>query len=409
MKSRPYLLFIMKNILPVFIAVFTLSCTGTEQVKQPETADSKTDTMPAKKTTQQFADYDELTLSGSQSLSAAEGTKSVTFNTNGSKLYAMNLEGMSVYEFDGSTKKITREFIFKPHKGTGWDYVREKPIPSFQEKPVEACFSNDDKILWVSLHNADGIVPLPVSDFTFDNNTQYKKLKKVYIKTPDSKKRDSINVPLIITGKTPKVIARTENSSHILVSNWHSYNVSVLSVDTTKYPYAFLQKNIASKAIPRGIVVDDKKGKSYVAIMGSSRIDAIDNNTWKKDSSIKVASNPRHVVMDDDGRLFVSYNKLAKVACIDPATGKTLFSAKTAAQPRTIILSKNKKFLFVTCYSGNTVEVFKIEGNKFIKKYSLPCKGKPVGVDIRETDDTVEAWVCNYVGGNIKVFSFKKS
>ena len=52
-------------------------------------------------------------------LNAAPGTKSVLFNSDGSKLYAMNLEGMSVYEFDQPSRTITREFKFKPTKGTG--------------------------------------------------------------------------------------------------------------------------------------------------------------------------------------------------------------------------------------------------------------------------------------------------
>lgn len=384
------------------------SCFEADAVKAQTAAVKNNIDSPASE--QVVPDYDSLQLTGTQSITASEGTKSVIFNTTGTKLYAMNLEGMSVYEFDASTKKITREFIFRPHKGTGWDYVREKPVPSFQEKPVEACFSNNDKFLWVSLHNAGGIVPLPVdSTISFDTlGLSYKNKKKLYVKVPGQKHKDSLYVPLILTGKTPKVIARTLNSSHLLVSNWHSYNVSVLKLDENVYPFATLEKNLPVTAIPRGIVVDDKNEKSYVAIMGSATLAVINNKNWSKEKDIDVASNPRHVVMDDSGHIFVSYNKLAKVACIDVATGKTLFTAKTAAQPRTIILSKNKKFLIVTCYSGNTVEVFKIDDNKFTKKYTLPCKGKPVGVDVRETDDTLEAWVCNYVGGNIKIFSFKK-
>lgn len=71
----------------------------------------------------------------------------------------MNLEGMSVYEFDQATRKVVREFKFTPTRGMGWDYNKSRPIASFQEKPVEACLSHDDQILWVSLHNAEGIVP----------------------------------------------------------------------------------------------------------------------------------------------------------------------------------------------------------------------------------------------------------
>src|SRR5688572_24045828 len=59
------------------------------------------------------ATYKDLEYSGSEILRAAPGTKSVLFNSSGSRLYAMNLEGMSVYEFDQSTRKIRREWKFK--------------------------------------------------------------------------------------------------------------------------------------------------------------------------------------------------------------------------------------------------------------------------------------------------------
>jgi 6-phosphogluconolactonase (cycloisomerase 2 family) len=100
---------------------------------------------------------------------------------------------------------------------------------------------------------------------------------------------------------------------------------------------------------------------------------------------------------------------LAKIACVNPKTGKTLFTASTHLQPRTIALSKNKQFLFVTCYSGNMVDVFKISKNGFKKIYSLECKGKPVGVDIFEDEKKLEAWVCTYTNGTINIFTFKKT
>ena len=111
-------------------------------------------------------------------LNAAPGTKSVLFNRDGSKLYAMNLEGMSVYEFDQATRQVVKEFKFKPTKGTGWDYEKDKPIPSYEEKPVEACLSHDDKILWVSLHNAEGIVPIRLDSMNLNVAPANKKLSK---------------------------------------------------------------------------------------------------------------------------------------------------------------------------------------------------------------------------------------
>lgn len=354
--------------------------------------------------------YTGLEYQKREVLAAAPGTKSVIFNSSGSKLYAMNLEGMSVYEFDQPSKKVVREFKFTPTPGMGWDYNKSRPIKSYEEKPVEACFSHGDAILWISLHNAGGIIPIWVNDFSKNNavTTAEQKTKPVTVIYPGSANKDTFRVPLIETGKTPKVIAKTNDSKYLLVSNWHSRNVSVLELSDQQMPYGKVISTVPVSAIPRGIAVDDKNNKSYVAIMGGSTLAVIDNETWKGDSIMNVWSSPRHVVMDTSGHLFVSYNSLATIACLDAATGKTLFTAKTHSQPRTIVLSKNHRFIFVTCYSGDMVDVYKINDDNFEKIASLPCGGHPVGVDIFENDDMLEAWVCSYSSGSISVYSFKK-
>lgn len=369
------------------------------------------DTIPA---TPVLPSYTELRYTKTEVVKAAPGTKSVLFNSTGTQLFAMNLEGMSIYQFDRSSRSVTREFKFKPTRGTGWDYETDKPIPSYEEKPVEACLSHDDKWLWVSLHNAEGIVPIRVDSLPANKHTGQviaasAAMKKITVIERGSTRRDSFQVPLIRTGKTPKVIARTGNSSHLLVSNWHSYNVSVLSTHPERFPYATVTDTIPVPAIPRGIVVDDRNQRSFVAIMGGASLMSVNNNVWMKEKDLTVASNPRHIVIDSSGRLFVSYNRLGKIACIDPNTGETLFTATTAAQPRTIILSKNHRFLFVTCYSSDKLEVFRINDDSFTRIASLPCPGHPVGVDIYENESKLEAWVCSYTTGKINVFNFEKN
>jgi hypothetical protein len=54
------------------------------------------------------------------------------------------------------------------------------------------------------------------------------------------------------------------------------------------------------------------------------------------------------------------------------------------------------------------VDVFRIHEDRFEKITSLPCKGHPVGVDIVESDKSLEAWVCSYSNGSISIFSFIK-
>lgn len=342
-------------------------------------------------------------------LPAGEGTKSVIFSADMSRLYALNLEGLSVFEYSQRDKKLLRIFKFKSTPGTGWDYETDKPIKSLQEKPVEACMSAGDSVLWVSLHNAEGIVPLFLAANTVRSRRAMNESDKlVYILNPEGSKMDSFYTPLIKTGKTPKVIARTTDDKTLLVSNWHSYTVSVLDVHLKKYPFATVQKDVAVSSIPRGVVIDDAKQTSYVAIMGGASLAKIDNKTWRLDGQVSVASNPRHVLMDRKGRLFVSYNKLGQVACVDPSTGKTLFTANTAAQPRTIALSKNGQYLFVTCYKGEMVTVFEVLEDSFKEVANMPCKGLPVGIDIFENKERLEAWVCPYNGGALSIYSFSK-
>lgn len=366
------------------------------------------DSLPSNKT--QTTSYSSLVFEKKEVLKAAPGTKSVLFNSAGTRLYAMNLEGMSVYEFEQSSRKLTREFKFKPTRGTGWDYAASKPIASFQEKPVEACFSHDDKLLWISLHNAEGIVPIRLDDIKKNTVLPGKgqSVKPVTVHYPGTSKKDSFYVPLITTGKTPKVIARTADSKHLLVSNWHSYNVSVLELNETVPPFGKVISTVPVTAIPRGIVVDDAQQKSFVAIMGGSTIAVIDNKSWKTDTVLQVQHSPRHIVMDTSGHLFVSYNSIGKIACLDARTGSPLFSTSTHAQPRTIALSKNHRFIFVTCYTSDMVDVYKINADNFEKVASLPCEGHPVGVDIVETGNKLEAWVCSYKKGAIVVYSFGK-
>ena len=400
--------------MPLFIIILVIFFTGCQSTIYSDNLVAASTLTNIEKTVKRSSfdtthSFPELVYEKTEKLAAAPGTKSVLFNSSGSKLYAMNLEGMSVYEFDQPTRKIIREFKFKPTPGTGWDYVKEKSIPSFQEKPVEACLSHDDKILWVSLHNAEGIVPIFVDSIELNKRPVGKQeSKKIMVLYPGTNKKDSFNVPLIKTGKTPKIISKTSDSKYLLVSNWHSYTVSVLELNSAKYPYAKLINNIPMAAIPRGIAIDDKTGRSYIAIMGGASISVISNSVWMKENDITVASNPRHIVMDTSGHLFVSYNSLGKIACLDAETGKTLFMAYTNRAPRTIVLSKNQKFLFVTCYTGDMLDVFKINDGSFEKITSLPCKGHPVGVDIFENENKLEAWVCSYSNGSISIFSFNK-
>ena len=361
----------------------------------------------ALETVQPLSPYDRLTYDQVEQIQAEAGTKSVLFNQDRSKIYAMNLEGMSVAAYDRITKRPDHFFRFERTKGRGWDYTTNRSIASWEEKPVEAWLTHQDRLLWVSLHNAGGIVGIRVDSLS-KNILTAGPLKRIQA-IDAAGKATPITVPFITTGATPKIIIATPDDKKLLVSNWHSKTISVLDLDINTPPYAKLMTDIRVPDIPRGMVSDPRRKKTYVALMGGSSLAVIDEKTWKLDTLLPIGGSPRHILQDTNGRLLVSYNAQAKLACLDPDTGKTLFTISTAAQPRTIALSKNQRFVFATGYSSNRLEVYKIYADRFERVASLPCPGHPVGVDLYEDNDKIEAWVCSYLGGNIHIFSFKKA
>lgn len=352
--------------------------------------------------------YSGLSYEQTRLIPSSWGVKSVLFNSTGTKLYALNLENMYISEFSQKSKKLIRVFSFKPTKSMGLDYRSHQAIPSFAEKPVEACFTHQDKILWVSLHNSGGIIPLLLDSVLLNKPLAGQVNKVVYLSNQDTHTRDTLLFPLIHTGKTPKVIAKTADNRYLLVSNWTSKTVSILKINDTLAPYGKKIATISTPAIPRGIAVDDQNSRTYVGIMGGNSIIRINHKNWKIEKRFTVPQNPRHLVTDTSGHLFVSFNSVSEIACMSTATGRILFTARTHAQPRTIALSGNQKFLFVTCYLGNKIDVFKVNPGSFSRIFSIDCPGKPVGIALYENQDTIEAWVGNYLAGHLNVFTFKK-
>jgi len=361
--------------------------------------------VPKKDSLHSLKHYSSIIHVRTEQITAETGTKSVLFDPTRRGLYAMNLEGMSVAEYDQSSRKLIRTFRFEKTKARGWDYSAKRSIPSWEEKPVEGWMTHGGRMLWVSLHNAAGIVGIRV-DSVKHNHASDGSSKRIQVE--DSMGRSvPILVPFFKTGETPKVITSDASEKKLLVSNWHSNTISVLDL-LPEHPYAKPFKDIRMPAIPRGMVSDPTRKKTYVAIMGGTSLAVIDESNWSMDTILPISGAPRHILQDSSGRLFVSFNTQAQLACLDPTTGKTRFSIATAAQPRTIALSKNQAFVFVTGYSSNKLEVFKITDSRFERVASLNCPGHPVGVDLYEDNDKIEAWVCSYQGGKLHIFSFDK-
>lgn len=331
------------------------------------------------------------------------GIQSVVLNNEQSKAYGISLEQMTIQEFDQGGKTITRDFRFKPTRGMGWNYTSNTQIPSWQEKPVNAVFKSNDQTMWVSLHNAGGVVEL-APDTLIQSRAQSK--KRLYIHNYATTITDTVDVPLIRTGRTPKALNLINDGKQLLVSNWHSKSLSVLN--TAAAPHARNIRTIPVYGTPRCIAVDERNNKSFVSFAGSSRISVINNKTWKIEKRILLEDTPRSMTIDTSGRLFVSFTASGEVACIDPQTGKSLYKAYTHAEPRAIALSKDQRFLFVACSSGNMLDVFEISDTGLKRKFSLECTGNPSGIALAETEAKVEVWIPTSQEDTLKVFTFTK-
>jgi len=347
-----------------------------------------------------------LQLEGADNISATYGVKSILISPDGSRVYSMNLEGMSVYEFDRKSRKLLRKLSFVPTRGKGFDYDKKVTIDSFQEKPVEAAMTHDGRYLWVSLHNAGGVViwdlmggetycpdkpyrTANVHDFTAEDELPHiKEIRLLFIKT----------------GKTPKIIAPSPDGRYVFVSNWHSNNVSVIKTFSDIPGEWEKVKDINTGTIPRGLAVSTDSKTLYIALTGGSGISIIDITGMKKTGEITAGINPTHDITDGK-YLDVTLNSESRLVKIDIANRMIEAQTSTGKSPRTAVLSKDGRLIFLVCYFSNTMQAFSTSDLRALGEWE--SSKHPVGIDIYEDSGITELWTCNYLSGTLKIFDFR--
>jgi len=343
-----------------------------------------------------------LNLIRTEVIKTGYGTKSVLISPDGEKVYALNLEDMSIYEFDRDTKRLERILHFKKTPGTGYNYREKKWTHSYQEKPVEGCFTHQGRYLWISLHNAGGVVVWDLKDsLTSLKGFPHKKVFIKYIKTGISITR---NLPFFKTGKTPKIIAKSRDGKYLFVSNWHSSTVSIIDISSNNPIHWKKIRDIPTGRLPRGLAISEDNKLLYIAQMGIDIIKIIEIGKWEKTGLIHTAINPRHLVIDGH-YLYVSINIKGEVMKIDLYTKKIVKVSKTGHLARTLALSPSGKYLFVVSYKDNVLDVFNTEDLTRISR--LKTGIHPVGVATYQYKDTIEVWACDY-SGSINIFTFKE-
>jgi YVTN family beta-propeller protein len=293
----------------------------------------------------------------------------------------------SVTVYDAKTFKLIhtipdsvslKDFGFSNHSG------------NYKGAPVEGTFSPDGKFLYVSNYamygkgfNKEGTDTCSPAD-GYDKSFVYRINRSNY-------QIDGV-YPV---GSVPKVVEVTPDNKYVLVANWCSYTVSVISVELNK-----VVKTVKIGRYPRGIAINNDSTKAYVAEMGGNRIHVIDLQDFTT-SYIPIGSNPRAIVLSpDNSAMYVTMNLSGKVASWDLVNNKAGKSVKTGNAARSLAINADGSHLFVVNYKSDTMSRVRTSDMKVTQNIKV-CN-EPIGI----TYDlpTGNTWIACYKG-QIKIYS----
>ena len=269
------------------------------------------------------------------------------------------------------------KFGIKGHPGTS------------QGAPVEASFSPDGMYAYVSNYSMYGAGFGPEGSDDCTSGSGYDE-SFVYRVNMESLKIDDVYK----VGVVPKVVKATPDGKYVLVSNWCSGDLSVISTAAGRE-----EQRIAIGPNPRGIVVSPKGNVAYVAMMGDTKLVRIDLNTWKT-RTIQIGSGPRALEFAPQGRyIYATLNSEGNVARLDLWNGNVT-RVQTGDAPRSLAMSSDGKALYVVNYNSNTISKLRTRDMKVLQTVDA-CQN-PIGV----TYDThlARVWVACY-SGELLVFN----
>ena len=270
------------------------------------------------------------------------------------------------------------------------DFGYSKSTGNYKGAPVEGTFSPDGKYLYVSNYamygkgyNREGTDTCSPAD-KYDNSFVYRINRGDY--TIDS---------VYPVGSVPKVVEVTPDNKYVLVANWCSYTVSVISVEKNK-----VVKTIKIGRYPRGIAVNNDSTKAYVAEMGGNRIHVINLQDFTT-SFIPIGSNPRAIVLSPDNTtMYVTMNLSGRVASWNLVTNTAGKSVRTGEAARSLAISKDGSALYVVNFKSDTMSRVRTSDMKVTQNIKV-CN-EPIGITYDAP--TGNTWVACYKG-QIKIYS----
>ena len=259
----------------------------------------------------------------------------------------------------------------------------------YKGAPVEGSYSPDGKYLYVTNYAMYGKGYNREGHDTCSPASNYD-TSFLYRIDLSSYKIDAV-YPV---GSVPKVVEVTPDNRYLLVSNWCSYDLKVISIQSQK-----TIKSIKIGRYPRGIAVSKDSKTAHIAEMGGNRIHAINLEDFSI-SYIPIGSNPRAIVLSpDNSMLYVTMNLSGKVASWNLLKNRIGRSVATGKAARSLAISSDGSALFVVNFVSDTVSKVRTSDMKTLQ--TIRVCNEPIGIAF--DTPTQRTWVACY-GGSIKVF-----
>ncbi|MEO1065177.1 MAG: YncE family protein [Actinomycetota bacterium] len=266
-----------------------------------------------------------------------------------------------------------------------------RPGVVYQGAPVEAAFESTGRYAYVSNYRmygpgytrpgSDGCSPGGWDEsFVYRVNTRTMAIDQV-----------------IPVGSVPKFVAVTPDDRYVLVSNWCSYDLSVIDVAS-----ATEIARVPIGRFPRGIAVTADSRTAYVAAMGTTDIAVVDlTDLAATPQRLRgVGRSPRHLILHPEGHtLYATLNGEGTIARIDTATGAVTGRVRTGDATRSMTIADDGDTLYVVNYRSNSVSA--VRTADMLELQELPTGVHPIGITYDA--ETRQVWVSVYRGA-IEVF-----
>jgi len=263
------------------------------------------------------------------------------------------------------------------------------PGGTIEGAPVEGAFSPDKKYFYISNYSMFGPGQGPEGEDTCTPSSA-----RAAGDTPDYVYRintTTLSIDQVVqVGLVPKYVAVSPDDKYVLITNWCSWTLSIISVATHR-----VVATLPMPGTPRGIAIDPNSRFAYVAIMGGDVLVRVSLATLREVGQIYVGSNPRTVVLSPNGQFaYLTLNIPGDVTKVNLATGHIVAVQHIGVLARSLVISSDGTALYAVSYGSSTVTELAASNLAVLQTVHVP--DDPIGITYDPL--TGDVWVSSYSG-----------